>query len=788
MQRIALDGNWQLSFFPEESLPISAPADLNHPGLKTIPATVPGNVEIDLVNAGLLSEPFQGNHIFDLRRLEGHEWWYQKSFTLPEKADHLDWQLVFEGLDTLAEVWINGQAVGRAENMLVAHTFVLTNRLNWGQENQLVVRLRSVTRAAARETYEPHQMTSEGRWEALYIRKAAHVWGWDIMPRAVSAGIWRSVYLQACPADGIDWLYFWTQSASPNGAVLGAHVQVHCANPDPDGLLIRFEGACGEHTFHQDWPLEFFAGGCRIDIPGAKLWWPKGFGAPNLYTLTTSLYRDGILLAQREDQIGLRKLEIEISDTAAPFYERESANDLPAQWDTPPDPDHHFLVRVNGQPVQVRGTNWVPLDALHSRDLARLPRAMEMAVDLGCNMIRCWGGNVYESDEFFAACDREGIMVWQDFAFACAIYPQDEAFLATVRQEVRRTIERLRNHASLAVWCGDNENDMIYMAEGRNPAENRLTREVIPQILQRFDPHRTYLPSSPYYTPAAFKEKLASSTPEQHIWGPRGYYKSSFYTHHSAHFIGEIGYHGCPSPRSIAKFISPQQQWPWQNNPEWQTHSVYHWQKSAVQRDRIQLMANQIKELFGQIPENLEEFALASQITQAEAKKFFIETTRLRKWRTSGIIWWNLLDGWPQFSDAIVDYYFAKKLAYHYIRRAQTPVSLIIGETGPNKYLPLVACNDTLQPVQLTYTVRDADSGATLVKGSLELPANQNWQVARIREFASEQRLLLLEWEANGTRYGSHYLAGSPPFQLPRYCAWLDQIAKLPRPFDVAEL
>lgn len=788
MQRISLDGDWHLYFFPEESRTAAGPSDLEPSGLTPIQASVPGNVEIDLVKAGLLPDPFISNNIFKLRGYEGHEWWYQKSFMLPEKPDQQDWQIVFEGLDTLAEIWINGHPLGHAENMLVAHAFSAGAVLEWGKENQIVVRLRSATRAAARETYEPQEMSWEGRWEGLHIRKAPHVWGWDIMPRAVSAGIWRPVYLQAVPTDNFDWIYFWTRSAGPNGAVLGTRFQVHCTLPDPDGLLVRFKGVCGEHSFQYDWPLEFFAGGCNINIPDAKLWWPKGMGDANLYTITTSLYRNNTLLAQREDRIGLRMLEVDVTDIAAPFHERETAGDLPVQWDRPTDPDHHFVIRVNGQPVQVRGTNWVPLDALHSRDLSRLPRAMAMIEDLGCNMIRCWGGNVYESDEFYAACDSQGVMVWQDFAFACAAYPQNEAFYAAVRQETHQVIERLRNHACLAIWCGDNENDMLYMIEARNPAENHLTREIIPQMLQRFDPHRAYLSSSPYYSPTAFKDQTGLGTPEQHVWGPRGYYKSSFYTHHNAHFIGEIGYHGCPSPRSIAKFISPQKLWPWQDNAEWQAHSVYHWQQSAVQRDRIQLMANQIKELFGHIPENLEEFALASQITQAEAKKFFVETTRLRKWRTSGIIWWNLLDGWPQFSDAIVDYYFTKKLAYHYIRRAQSAVGLIVGETGPGKYLPLIACNDTLQAVQLTFQVRDADNGASLVRGSLEIPANQNWQVGRIREFASEQRLLLLEWEANGTRYGSHYLAGSPPFQLPRYCAWLDQIARLPRSFDLSEL
>jgi beta-mannosidase len=180
----------------------------------------------------------------------------------------------------------------------------------------------------------------------------------------------------------------------------------------------------------------------------------------------------------------------------------------------------------------------------------------------------------------------------------------------------------------------------------------------------------------------------------------------------------------------------------------------------------------------------LEEFALASQIVQAEAKKFFVESTRLRKWWTSGVLWWNVIDGWPQFSDAVVDYYFCKKLAYHYLWRVQRPVCVIVGEPGPGKYLPVVVSNDSRDSVEVEYRVWDADGGETVAEGTFVAPANQNWQVARIRAYASDRRFFLIEWEVDGERFGNHYLAGSPPFSLARYRAWLPAIAALPRAFD----
>jgi beta-mannosidase len=443
----------------------------------------------------------------------------------------------------------------------------------------------------------------------------------------------------------------------------------------------------------------------------------------------------------------------------------------------------------------VRGTNWVPLDAFHSRDAGRLAEAMVLVDDLGCNMVRCWGGNVYESERFFDLCDEKGILVWQDFAFACCRYPQTAEFLERVRIEADSVVRRLRNHPALAIWCGDNEIDMAYLSEGLSPENNRITREVLPAVLHRLDPFRAYVPSSPYAPPAVFQQKDPwRATPEQHLWGPRNYFKGPFYLTHSAHFIGEIGYHGCPNAESIRKFISPGQVWPqpgqWRENDEWLVHSVYHWQLTssggrAINRDRIQLMANQVHEMFGRIPDDLETFVLASQITQAEAKKFFIESTRARKWATSGVLWWNVIDGWPQFSDAVVDYYFSKKLAYHYIWRAQRAVLVMLGESGSGGFLPVIACNDTRRPSVLDYRVWEADSSAEVAAGSFVLPPNQSWQIARIPTYASNQSLYLIEWEVDGQRFGNHYLAGSPPFGLERYLAWLQKIACLERPFDL---
>jgi beta-mannosidase len=786
MTRILLDGSWQLARFPEGTKTVSHPDELASAGLTTIPAQVPGNVELDLERAGILPEIYYGANIRLLRPYEFYEWWYSRDFTLPDGAAGQPYDLVFAGLDTLATVWLNGVLVGEAANALIEHRFDATTALRPGANNRLVVRLGSVVNDARKHHYDAVVNGAEEREEALFTRKPSSAWGWDIMPRAVSAGLWRSAWLEPRQADAITQVYYWTLDAGPTGATLGVRFQFRTAAAELDGFSMRFHGDCGGHTFDFEWPVEFVAGGCRILVPGARLWWPKGYGDPNLYTVTAALVKDGRVLDERSERIGLRRLVVDRTLTAGKAWSYEPS-ERPCRIDAPPDPESHFVFYVNGEPIMVKGANWVPLDAFHSRDAGRYERTVALFADLGCNMIRCWGGNVYEDHRFYDLCDENGILVWQDMAYACSVYPQTEDFLAQVRIEAQAVTEKLRNHASLAIWCGDNEIDAFYVMRGLSPEQNRLTREVIPQVLHRCDPHRAYVPSSPYVPPALDgAPDVWMRTPEQHLWGPRGYFKSPFYVQHSAHFIGEIGYHGCNNVSSIRRFISPEHVWPWRDNDEWQVHAVYHWRHKRIDRDRIQLMANQVRELFGEIPEDIETFALASQISQAEAKKFFIESTRLRKWRTSGLLWWNVIDGWPQFSDAIVDWYYGKKLAYEYIRRSQQPVALIIGEPGTGKHLPVVVCNDTLQSAEVRYEVCDADGGEVLAAGTVQAPANQNWQVARLRTFASDQRLYLLTWQTGGQAYGSHYLAGRPPFALARYRGWLDAIAALPQAFDPA--
>jgi beta-mannosidase len=283
--------------------------------------------------------------------------------------------------------------------------------------------------------------------------------------------------------------------------------------------------------------------------------------------------------------------------------------------------------------------------------------------------------------------------------------------------------------------------------------------------------------------PAVFAAGDHALMPEDHLWGPRDYYKSRFYTESTAHFISEIGYHGCPCVESLEEFLPPDALWPWRGNEAWRIHAADTWPEPGPYACRIELMAKQVREAFGIEPSSLEEFVLASQICQAEAKKFFIEMVRLAKWRRTGVLWWNVMDCWPQFSDAVVDYYFRRKLACLYIQRVQRPACVMMAE--PESWAcRVVLGNDSRRAVRGTFAIRDADTGAVLLEGPAEAGPNENRTLGSVPASRGEQRMFLIDWDLDGEAGRNHYLLGTPPFDLARYRAWLPKLL----PCDVETL
>lgn len=360
---------------------------------------------------------------------------------------------------------------------------------------------------------------------------------------------------------------------------------------------------------------------------------------------------------------------------------------------------------------------------------------------------------------------------------ACGVYPKTERMKKQLEDEARMIVRRLRNHACICLWAGDNECDFVGYEQtaGRmDPTRNELTRVILPSILYAEDMSRPYLPSSPYVSHESYVNGCIQETPEQHLWGPRDYYKGTFYHDHMATFASEMGYHGCNSPASIRKFIPAENLWPEKNNDMWIYHAASPELTHSPYRYRIDLMSSQIGYLFKQQPETLGDYARMSQISQAEAKKYFVESFRSHKGVRTGLIWWNIMDNWPQFSDAVVDYYFCKKLAYSFIRRSQQPLCLMMDDRDGS--LRLYAVNDQMEACRLTYCITEADSGKRVAGGECVAEADASTALDMLND-DGQQHFYAIAWETEkGEKGVNHYLQGKPQFDYNWYMQCLRNI------------
>jgi beta-mannosidase len=761
----ALSGPWKLYSHPEEGAMPADPAAMLAARWGCIDAAVPGNVELDLWKAGLERDPFFGMAIYDYRKYEFHQWWFLRDFELGELGESGRYLLRFEGLDTFATVWLNGEELGSCDNMFIEQAFDATGRLKAGK-NSIAVRIRSSLNQARKKDYPVHLFGEARSDEIAWLRKPASCFGWDIVPRFLSAGMWRDVSVIWEPETRLSEVYYAVLSADAKKARLRISYRFATDSVYLEGFRVSVRGSCGSSSFSGEWPAKFVSGAVELELESPRLWWPRGYGAPDLYRVSFQLIQDGKVVDERAESIGIRVVGIRT------VYDAASGGD--------------FAIIVNGTRVLALGSNWVPLDAFHSRDAGRLDAAFAMINDLGCNIVRCWGGNVYEDHPFFDLCDRSGVMVWQDFAFACSSYPAAEEFVGAIRVEAASIVRKLRNHPSIILWAGDNEIDQLYLQRGYRLDHaylNPISREVLPRVVRDHDPYRYYLPSSPYI-PAEMREEYR--VPEQHNWGPRDYFKGDFYKHSSASFISEAGYHGCPSKASLEKFISPAMLWPCDND-EWDTHDTDYIRCGRREYSRIKLMKDQVLTMFGSQPERMEDFILASQLSQAEAFKYFIERVRTHRKRISGLIWWNLLDCWPQISDAVVDYYFRRKIAYYYIKRSQLPVCVMMDELEAWNY-PVIADNATALEARIDISVEDAESGRTLLDLEGEpLAPNSSSLVGSIRAIPGERRLYIIRWRQGGEAHSNHFASGYVPFDFEIYRRWLRIIEGLEFPFSGIE-
>lgn len=733
-----------------ENIILKTPKDAISSGLKIIDASVPGNIELDFMREGIIDDVYVGINSIKTQKLENLHFYYFTEFEYENKADK-DNVLCFEGIDTVAEIFLDGEKLAFVENMHHAHRFNL-NGVKSGKHT-LLVHILPVCIYARQFDIPAMCFGMKYNHDGIEVRKSGSMFGWDIMPRIVSAGIWKPVKIEYYSKSRIKdpFIYLERLSDDNKSGVVIITFKIESAEEFISDFKVRIKGKCGDSEFFHEYHAYCANNRLGIDLKNPVLWWPKNYGEQNLYDVEFTLLKGDEEVDRVAFKTGLRKVWLKRTSC-----EGENGD---------------FSFYINGKRIFVNGTNWVPTDAFPSRHADYDLRGLEFSNDLGCNMIRCWGGNTYPSKQFYEYCDEHGIMVWQDFSFGCGHYPDDERLCNLVAEEIKQVVIERRNHPSLVLWAGDNECDsfVVYNWEtsrngdeqvaNLNPNYNKLTRDVILRQLRNHDASRPYLPSSPYIDEEAYLKGMPS---ESHIWGPRDFFKGEYYKTRGCHFASEIGYHGCPSTKSLEKFITKENM-PYKSikdiydNAEWLVHAAGA--ETCVEGNpyayRLPLMVSQVERIFKTASDNLDDFAKQSQISQAEAKKFFIETFRTAKWRKTGILWWNVIDGWPQISDAIIDWYGGKKIAYHYIKRSQAPLCMMFKEPE-NGELTLIATNESRKVESGKFSVTNMVDGQVVYKGDYSITPDDKQEIAKIAE--TPNAFYLIEWDYSGGKGKNHFV------------------------------
>ncbi len=502
------------------------------------PAKVPGCVHQDLRRNRLIPDPFWGTNELELQWIETRDWEYRTTFNVSAKlrAEAVV-ELCAEGLDTLAKVMLNGKVVARTANMFTPFRWNVRKLLREGP-NELKIRF-SATPHYLREEHAGHTFKefNDPVGNSNRIRKEQCQFGWDWGPRFVTAGIWQAIGLEAWSENRLQGVII-KQSHQPTGAVVIA-LTPELAHDDP--------GATCHWKLSQSEKKVEAGSGPTITLRKPKLWWPAGHGDQPLYDLQVTV-RDGAgqAIGEWSQRIGLRTIELDLSAD---------------------DQGERFQFVVNGRPVFAKGANWIPAHSfVAGLQRADYERDLRSAVEANMNMVRVWGGGIYETEAFYDVCDELGLLVWQDFAFACTLYPVDDAFAALVKPEAEAQVRRLRHRTSLALWCGNNE---IWLLNPRVTGETaepdllagyeRLFHELLPEAVAAHDPTTAYWPSSPWRREGALGHEAGERTGDTHFWDVwHARHPVQDYEKWNFRFVSEFGMQSYSSPATNATFCHTQ--------------------------------------------------------------------------------------------------------------------------------------------------------------------------------------------------------------------------------------
>lgn len=656
------------------------------------PATVPGVVHTDLLQNKIIEDPFFRLNERGLQWIDKEDWVYETCFTLA--ADMMrkeNMELVFEGLDTYADVYLNDECILKADNMFRRWSIPVRQYIR-EENNILKVYFHSPVKIdvpkwdALPYQYPASNDQSENgglfnKKISIFARKAGYHYGWDWGPRLVTSGIWRPVYIRAWSDLRINDVFIEQKEVGAGRAVIAGHVELD-ADKDMNGVLVTITDEVTGRVLGE-WQADLKRGTNRVTVDFVlhkpKLWWSNGLGEPFLYRFRTDIIAGGELLDSKTERVGIRSLKVVHQ----------------------PDKDGHtFYIELNGRPVFAKGANYIPSDNFLPRVTPEnYKRTILDAAGVNMNMLRVWGGGIYENDVFYDLCDEYGIMIWQDFMFACSMYPAEGALLDNIHQEAVDNVKRLRNHACIALWCGNNECQDAWLGWGWKCEIERQNKEyadkiwaqyrqqyhvTLPGVVREYAPGTFYWPSSPF----AFEGEMSGTTDgDRHYWSVwHGKAPISDYDSEKSRFFSEYGFQSFPEFESVKRYAPHPEDW------DIRSEVMMSHQRGGDHANGLieTYLLNEYKK-----PRDFRAFLYMNHVLQGDAIKTAIESHRRQMPYNMGTLFWQHNDCWPVASWASRDYYGRWKAQHYYVRKAYDDI--LISSVVEGDDLIVYAVSDRLE-------------------------------------------------------------------------------------------
>ena len=610
---------------------------------------IPSNVHSDLHSHQLIEDPFWENNELKLQRIEDENWTYSTTFQLAEEEFTYEFiNLIFEGLDTYSEVKLNNQLVFSSDNMFISYEEDVKSLLLIG-ENTLEVQFTSpINKNRDRVNNYPYKLPSGSETTALQVgsftRKAAYHFGWDWGPRFVTMGIWKPVYLKFYNEAKINHVRTETKEINEDYAIQEFHIEIE------SGLTLSdYRLRIGDSLFSIELKEGINNISASIQINHPKLWWTHDHGNPYLYTENITLSKNNQNIDNQLIKYGIRQVKL--------INETDSIGTS-------------FYFKLNGKPIFIKGANYIPQSSFLTDVTAeKYYNLLQLSKEAHMNMLRVWGGGIYEQDLFYDLCDSLGILVWQDMMFACSLYPTlEDEFINSIQEEITQNIKRLQKHPCIALWCGNNEVDVAWHNWGWQhqfgyssedslniwKGQQQLFEYLIPGIIKNLD-NRAYIPSSPQSNWGT-KENFNHGC--MHYWDVwHGKKDIDAFKYHVGRFMAEYGFQSYPSLETILHFTDS-------SHLSLTDSVMINRQKSYIGNSMIE---NQINKFLS--PANsFEDFVEKSQEVQSMALDFALNAHINKQPHCMGTLFWQLNDCWPGPSWSIIDYYQRPKKAYYLVK------------------------------------------------------------------------------------------------------------------------